>query len=197
MYVIGNGESRLSINLSNLSDKLVGCNALHRDMQVDHLVCVDRRMVDEALENNYNQNCKIYTRQDWFDSHYLFKKNIRPVPDLPYAGSERADNAFHWGSGPYAVLLAAKLTNEVKMLGFDLYGINGKMNNVYKDTNNYSISNKRPIDPRYWIYQIGKVFEYYPEVKFTIYQEDGWQRPKLWKKSNVTVDKISKIYYNT
>ena len=57
MLVIGNGESRCDINLSEINTTKIGCNAIVRDFFVDHLVCVDRRMVDEAnncYQNNFN-----------------------------------------------------------------------------------------------------------------------------------------------
>ena len=44
------------------------------------------------------------------------------------------DEPFHWGSGPYAVLLATFLSKYIKLIGFDLYGIDGKLNNVYENT---------------------------------------------------------------
>ena len=53
MLVIGNGESRLKTNLNKIEDIKIGCNAICRDMPVDHLVCVDRRMVLEAISLNY------------------------------------------------------------------------------------------------------------------------------------------------
>ena len=199
MLVIGNGESRAAIDLDKFNDIKIGCNALYRDYQVSHLVCVDRRMVQEVISANYNENSLIYTREDWF--HYFNKlKHIRTVPNLPYVGSDRWDEPFQWGSGPYAVLLAAKLAkNEtVKLIGFDLYGTtNGKTNNLYKDTNNYNSSDKRAVDPRYWIHQIGMVFKCFPKVEFIVYQDLGWEIPKAWNHPNVTVDKISNIYYNT
>jgi hypothetical protein len=198
MLVIGNGESRKQINLDNISDFKVGCNALYRDYYVRHLVCVDRRMVQEAIEASYNNTSIIYTREDW--KHY-FKdnKHVRCVPDLPYVSNERWDQPFQWGSGPYAVLLAAKLThdNTVSLVGFDLYGDSqGKTNNIYKDTKNYNNGDKRAVDPRYWIHQIGKVFECFPKVTFNIYQEPNWELPKAWNYPNVTVDTISNIRYN-
>ena len=51
--VIGNGESRGSLDLANLKNTvtLIGCNAIHRDIVVDHLVCCDQRMVKEAEAN--------------------------------------------------------------------------------------------------------------------------------------------------
>jgi hypothetical protein len=151
--------------------------------------------MNEALEAGANLHSLVYTRNDWFASYNRENKRIRLVPDLPYVGYERPDDPWHWGSGPYAVLLAAGLSKEltVNLLGFDLYSKTKKVNNVYKDTKNYDPSDKRAVDPRYWLYQIGKIFECYPKVKFTIYQEDDWELPKSWKKSNVKLDKISSL----
>lgn len=193
MIAIGNGESRKSVDINSIDQIKVGCNAIFRDYDIQHLVCVDKRMIAEALEAGANYNSLVYTREDLFTAFQT--KRLRIVPSLPYAGFERPDLPQHWGSGPYAVLLAATLTknNKVGLLGFDLYGVDGKVNNVYKDTPNYSVSEKSAVDPRYWIYQIGKVFEHYTKIQFTIYQLQGWQCPKAWKKSNVKVDNLTNI----
>lgn len=198
MLVIGNGESRQGININKLQGPTVGCNAIMRDCNVDYLVCVDRRMVQEAINRSVNEISLVYTRKDWFD-RFKEHKRIRMVPDLPYVGSERWDEPFQWGSGPYAVLIAAKYAKEgyVNLLGFDLHSKTETVNNIYKDTPNYDASNKRAVDPRYWIHQIGMVFQCHPRVNFKIYQEPGWQLPQAWNYTNVSVDKISNIYYNT
>lgn len=193
MLVIGNGESRLGIDINKLKDLKVGCNGIYRDFKTQHLICVDKRMMQEVIDAGANEDSLIYTRKDWFN---LFDaKRIRIVPPLPYAGMERPDDPFQWGSGPYAVLLAAQKTKkrEVKMLGFDLYSQDGKINNVYKGTSNYEAEEKSAVDPRYWIYQIGKVIEHYPLVNFIIYQKEGWQLPKAWKYPQVKVDKLENI----
>jgi hypothetical protein len=198
MIVLGNGESRLSVDIKSLDRPLVGCNAIMRDHTMDYLVCVDRRMVQEAINRSANNDSLVYTRKDWY--HYFKEhKRIRTVPDLPYVGSERADDPFHWGSGPYAVLIGAKNAKEkqVKLIGFDLYSKTDNVNNIYKGTPNYDDPNKRAVDPRYWIHQIGKVFECYPKITFTIYTEKDWELPKAWNYPNVMVDNISNIYYNT
>jgi len=68
--VIGNGESRRAIDIELLkADSLIGCNAIHRDTVVDHLICCDRRMADEAVENPQTKNTLIYVRPSWF--HYF------------------------------------------------------------------------------------------------------------------------------
>ena len=187
MLVIGNGESRKGIHLSNNHDLKIGCNAIHRDMHVDHLVCVDRRMVQEALSANIFS--RIYTRKDWANDY----KDVKEVPLLPYTGTERWDEPFQWGSGPYAVLLATNLSSDIKMIGFDLNSKSNNVNNIYKDTNGYDASTKRAVDPRYWIHQIGMIFKCYPKCKFTIYQLDDWQIPQTWKLANVSVDFINNL----
>jgi|TARA_B110000908_G_C9957132_1_gene315162 hypothetical protein len=194
MYVFGNGESRTSININNIHLPTVGCNAIVRDYLVDYLVCADKRMVMEAIGRAYKN--LIFTRNDWIN---LFKEtaNVRVVPPLPYTGTDRWDEPFQWGSGPYAVLVGAihTKTNTVGLIGFDLHSETNTVNNIYKGTPNYIDADKRAVDPRYWIHQIGMVFKSFPKIQFTIYQ-DNWELPKAWNQSNVMVDKISKIRYN-
>jgi len=189
-WVIGNGESRTNVNINKLKGYKIGCNAIARDCEVDALICVDRRMVQEALERNFPN--KILTRQEWIGRFKRYP-NVELVPQLPYKGTERPDEPFQWGSGPYAVLEGTQYSSTIRMIGFDLYSTNGYINNLYKDTENYDKSTKNSIDPRYWIHQIAKVFECYPRKKFIIYQDQDWRMPDAWKFSNVSLDKISKI----
>jgi len=192
MWVIGNGESRQQVNLKNLKGIKIGCNAIIRDYKVDHLICVDRRMVEEAI----GYNTKIYTRRDWLPTYKSF--NVLHVPDLIHQGTERWDDPFHWGSGPYAVLLSATLesSNKINLVGFDLYSSTKTVNNIYKGTKSYDGIDKNAVDPRYWIHQISKVFEWFPKNKFKIYQNKNWIIPESWKKDNVSLDNLDNILYN-
>ena len=175
MLVIGNGESRKDIDINKYGSIKVGCNAIFRDFYVNHLICCDRRMVTEAQqERNYGA---IYTRPDWRDEFKL----CGLVPQLPYKGDTRPDDPWHWGSGPYAVLLGTSIANrfssgntEISMIGFDLYSETKTVNNIYKGTENYEDTESRPIDPSYWIYQIDKVFENFPDTTFYYYNNKPW-----------------------
>lgn len=195
MIVIGNGESRLGIDLQKIKEQKVGCNAIYRDVTVKHLVCVDKRILLECLKTGYNNKNFVYTRpRNWVT--YRLENNIKRVPVLPYQGNLRPDQEEHWGSGPYAVLIGAMKAKEkelIKLVGFDFYSKDRLLNNVYKDTLNYGRSTDSAVDPRYWIYQIGKVFECFPQKKFIVYNNDNWIVPKQWKYSNVFVDSISNI----
>mgnify|MGYP001229880686 FL=1 len=191
MIILGNGESRKTVDLNSINMPIIGCNAVFRDYTVDHLVCVDKKIVQEALDAGVNHNTYIYTRSKLFERYNT--KRLREVPSLPFTGYERPDLPEHWGSGPYAVLLGATLCEELHIIGFDLYGINGKTNNVYKDTPNYRVSDKTAVDPCYWIYQLNKIFNFYTKKKFIIYQNKDWSMPKQWKNPNVILDTISNL----
>jgi hypothetical protein len=187
MMVVGNGESRADIDLSKLKN-IVGCNALHRDLVVDHLVCVDQRCVREALISSNCKNTSIYTRPEWIN--YFNDPRIKLVPPLPYTGNQRQDDPFQWGSGGYAVILAAHLSNEIELIGFDLWSKTPTVNNVYKGTQNYSAVEAHRVDPSYWIYQISKVFEHFSDKYFTVYNDETWPMPDRWKMANVCFKSI-------
>ena len=190
MLVIGNGESRKDIPIDKIKGTKVGCNAIIRDYIVDHLICVDQRMVDEVLK----YNTKIYTRADWISKYSNFE-NVTTVPKLIKQGTERWDEPFQWGSGPYAVLLSAKLCKgpTVRLIGFDLHSITNTVNNVYKGTSNYDPVDKNAVDPRYWIHQISTVFDWFPKLRCKIYQKQDWTLPESWKKHNVSLDSLDNL----
>jgi hypothetical protein len=194
MIVIGNGQSRQTINLNNLTGQKIGCNAIIRDTHVDYLVCCDKKMVRQALQQNFSP---IYTRSRWSDD--FDSVNVQSLPELPYKGEDRKDDPFNWGSGPYAILLACNLqktkptATNIKLVGFDLYGLDGKLNNMYANTNGYKDADEEQVDWSYWEYQIAKIFERYPYLKFTIYNLDGWKCPKTWNFKNLKVDILENL----
>ena len=182
IILIGNGESRLGIDFNSMADYKIGCNAVYRDFDVDCIVAVDRRVTLELIENNFKKI--IYTREDWI----LPYPNFRILPDLPYKGNAKVDDAWNWGTGPHACNVAALMNpEEVHMYGFDLWGVENKINNVYKDTKNYDPSARSPIDPRFWIYQLAKCFELYPNVKWIQHQPSGWKKPESWDFNNLSI----------
>jgi hypothetical protein len=154
-------------------------------------------MADEAVKNINTKNTKIYVRKSWF--HYFRKilknKNIVELPPLPYYGESKKDQPDHWGSGGYAVLVAATLGfKEINLIGFDLYPINEKVNNLYKGTENYAKPDGQAVDYSYWVYQLAQLFFHFPNTTFNIVNQYHWQMPKEWQKQNVhfkTIDKLT------
>jgi hypothetical protein len=190
--VVGNGESRRSVNLESYRSEytLIGCNGIHRDTTVDHLVCCDRRMVAEAITNPNISDTLIYVRDSWY--HYFRKilknKRIQHLPPIPVVGELKRDQPDHWGSGCYAVLLAAHLEfKDITLIGFDLYPVHDRVNNLYKGTENYARVDAQAVDYSYWVYHTSLVFKHYPNTQFTIVNHANWKMPTEWQKNNVTV----------
>lgn len=194
--VIGNGESRKSIDFAfKKSIPFFGCNAIHRDLFVDVLVCVDHRMILESVEAVAANRTLIYVRPEWYHTFRKLKKfsNIRELPELPFALVHRADQPRNWGSGSYALLIAASISDTVYIIGFDLYSCSARINNVYKSTANYASASAPAIDPGYWIYQSNKIFVKYQLTSFVLVVDDNWQIPTEWKLPNVSMVSVSQF----
>jgi hypothetical protein len=196
VVVIGNGESRRSINIQDLigNTMLVGCNAIHRDAVVNHLICCDDRMVREAVENPNTASTFIHVREtsyQWFRKIQKHK-NVILLPEIPNQENNRVDQPRNWGSGTYALLVASQIPNikKVYLLGFDLYGNDTLVNNLYKNTKNYSAGGSHAIDPSYWIWQAAKVFKLFPNINYTIVNFPNWIIPSEWQRNNVVFESI-------
>lgn len=192
MFVIGNGESRKNINLDKIKELKIGCNAILRDWHMDHLICCDRKMVLESIAEIDLQKTIAYTRPEYVDMH----PQLKPLPTLPYQSVLRQDQPIHWGSGSYAVLLAAQLNTAMEpihLLGFDLYGLGEHINNVYKDSYGYNKSSERAVDPRYWIHQLHKIFEIYTKISFQIYVPDNFIKPNVWNHTNLEYKSLTML----
>ena len=89
VFVLGNGESRKTLNLNVLKTKgkVYGCNAIYRDSVVDALSVVDGGMMHEVYSSGYALNNKCYFRS--------FEK----LPEFAYEPliSGLSDNFKDWG----------------------------------------------------------------------------------------------------
>lgn len=73
-----------------------------------------------------------------------------------------------WSAGPTAVRIAlqSESPTDVYLIGFDMGSVNGKVNNLYKDTDNY-LSSEAAVTPyTNWIQQHSQNFADFPNVKF-------------------------------
>lgn len=148
-FVLGNGKSRLSINPMELKSHgiLYACNAAYRDFVPDHLIAVDKKMVDELVENNVN-NMTIWTKE---------KFQTGRIKSLPIH--------LGWSSGPSALWLASQHSHTIYIIGFD-YTPSVEYNNVYADTRNYKKSSDMAIFSGNWKAQTLKCINDYPEINY-------------------------------
>ena len=168
-FVIGNGRSRLRINLEDLRKHGItyGCNALYRDFAPDVLIATDPGMATEIEDSGYPLDHVFYTRE-------------------PRNGSGSKRIAHHWGfsSGPVALKYAAEAAHPViYILGFDLKGIRGLHNNVYSGTQNYRNPDDAETYYGNWINQVAQIMEEHPDQIFVRLLDDDSIIPYRWNQA--------------
>ena len=65
-FCFGNGKSRLDFDMKVIEGRgtTFGCNAIYRDMVVDHLITVDNEITHEIYRSGYCQDNQTHIR-DW------------------------------------------------------------------------------------------------------------------------------------
>lgn len=154
VFVLGNGVSRLAIDLNSLREhgQIYGCNALYREFTPDVLVATDRPISQVIQQSGYAKNNCFYTRKILTDS------GAKVIPQ-PYYG---------FSSGPAAVALAAlEQYHKIYLLGFDLGPNNNlKFNNVYAGTEFYKAENSAQTYTGNWVKQITQIARNFPKIQF-------------------------------
>ena len=70
--------------------------------------------------------------------------------------------------------MGANLAENIKLVGFDLYGTEGKLNNVYADTDGYKSMYDEAVDCYIGFYKLEKYLNVSPNKKFTIFNTHDW-----------------------
>lgn len=158
--LIGNGTSRLAVDLKELFDRqciILGCNALYRDFSPDLLGVVDHYMAGELVASGYPTN------------HCLITSGMVPESLLSKEGVYSWKEARGWSTGPMMAHVALSLgCNPLYMVGFDMHVHSGVVNNVYAGTDNYAPKDEDPICASNWEVQLASTMADFPHAK--IYQ---------------------------
>ena len=130
--VIGNGPSRLSLDLTMIGHRMstYGCNALYRDYIPNYLISMDWSVVIDILENNIHYKTNFYTQDNANFNHMPIdkKKHINWLKVM----NKRLDS----GNSALEVALDHK-HDTIYMIGFD-YNTDDKLPNVYHGTKHYA-----------------------------------------------------------
>ena len=157
-FILGNGKSRLSVDLTKLSPlgATYGCNWLCKTFTPDCLVATDRPIADNIQQSGYAQKHRFHTR--------------KPIVDL--GGKDLSNQYKGFSSGPNAAALACiDGHSDIYLIGMDLGTTNGMFNNVYVDTQFYKKELDPPTYAGNWINQLVKLTEDYPNRQF--YRVEG------------------------
>lgn len=152
-FVLGNGRSRLALNLSKLHEHgpIYGCNGLYREYTPDCLIATDAPIARAIQQSGYAQKHRFHTR--------------RPIEG---SGAKSLPKEYRgFSSGPNAVAQALLDGHyEIFLIGFDLGTTNGIFNNVYADTEFYKRVTDPPTFAGNWIKQIRTLCETFIDRQF-------------------------------
>jgi hypothetical protein len=176
---IGNGESRLSVNLNFISQhqggllaqnklQVYACNAAYRDFPPDFLIATGDEIVKEIANSGYCDNNIVYATADavlkYPNKFYLIPQNV-----LNDAGSIAAYMACFDGH------------KKVYLLGYDNYDKHSPYNNVYKNTNGY-LTSEHTDNGEFFARSLHDVMSTYDDVEFirimpstTYWMHDSWK----------------------
>ena len=186
VIVYGNGKSRSKYHDVTMTyDNVItwGCNAIYRDVKVDHLVSVDYGMQHEIYTSGYTKENSCWFL-DWnilppeFIVDPTTMKNVtqnKPTEHGCVVSGSANDGLYitwvdgensvadikypkDWCSGATAVYLACQQgATELFLLGFDL-----SINNIYEGSKNYPQQVEHPE----WKQQLLTTFREFPFIDF-------------------------------
>lgn len=168
--VLGNGLSRLDLNLSKIKNhhggllgastlQSYGCNALYRDFSPDFLVAVGDDMIKEIADSDYTKEHIVYTDA----TNTLRYPNKFYI--IPY-------NAYMDAGTTAAYIAAFDGHKRIYMLGFDHQPGPGFNNNVYAGTPGYQPVRSNVLDDN-WTIARKMLFDTYNDVEFILVSTTG------------------------
>ena len=189
-FVLGNGTSRLKLNLPELRGKgtIYGCNALYREFEPDHLIAVDVKMVNEIISAGYNKTHSVWTNPN---------KGISSKTNINFFSPHKG-----WSSGPTALWFASQQGyKNIYIFGFDYQGIDGKFNNVYADTFNYKKSSDSATFFGNWLSQTEKTITEHKHINYYKVGEVGSFIPEKLRNivnlKHITFEEFDQIFNKT
>ena len=104
-FCFGNGKSRLDFDMNVIKNRgtTFGCNAIYRDMKVDHLVTVDNEITHEIYRSGYCQDNHTHIR-DW---------NVLPMFFLDTLKNDYPDADVHIEDDDVGFVIHGSKTDEV------------------------------------------------------------------------------------
>ena len=132
----------------------------------ESFVChgTNAEMYDELLE----EGLKLVSDKEDFKIKMKEKRTFITWLDLQDKVKTISEEYDGWSTGPIAVRIAVEneKPDNVFLLGFDLKSNDGKINNLYKGTDNYYPSGSKEIYSGNWINQHSVNFKLFPDVNF-------------------------------
>ena len=102
-FIIGNGESRLGLDLDSLREKgkIYGCNALYRDFVPDVLVAIDEAVMFEIVSTGYQKENQCYFKHWNLLEEFYYEPSVGTMKseyDHVYETEEKGSHFVFFGT---------------------------------------------------------------------------------------------------
>jgi hypothetical protein len=177
--IIGNGDSRLGVDLRLVANhragprglnrlQTYGCNAIYQDYRPDFLVVTGKEVVKEVSTTDYVNENVVYA-SSWAVAEY--PKKFYLIPQNP-----------NWNAGALATYLACfDGHKKIFLLGFDGNDTPNYNYNVYAGRSGYP-PRTQTVTEDYWVQSMNIIFETYSDVDFIrVAPTKNFRMPELWK----------------
>ena len=189
--IIGNGESRKTINVDNIKDIKVGCNGIYLYHSVDLLCAMDKfwreKIVKESkipllsrhINNAYQPTLEIYNGK-W--------NNVR----CPYRGYCSGTTALDY--------ICSQYKDDIYLIGFD-FDYNGEfVNHIYKNTPNHPKENRPAQNENIFVNETIEIIRRYPKhnifwVTNSDYSNTIYEKYRV-KIKTITIEEYKKLAYS-
>lgn len=157
--VIGNGESRKTINISKINGLKLGCNAIYLHEEVDYICAMDKFWRDKISKESSIPLISRYHNTSFQKMLEIYENGIWKNTDCYYRG---------YCSGITALDFISNMVKDedIYLIGFDFDYTGNTVNHVYKDTENHPKSNRPAQNESIFLKQCLDTVKRYPKNTF-------------------------------
>jgi len=131
VFVLGNGPSRKSIDVSKLDGTVIGCNACHRDFTPDVICATDAGIISDIIESGYDGQC-YFTHNSW---------NLLPEEAYDSLANGTEHTTYRRFDSEYFVYISGLAANCIQTKSYIIWipkGMENKIKNIGEDVLGWS-----------------------------------------------------------
>lgn len=151
--IIGNGESRATINVDNINGYKVGCNGIYLYHSVD-LICAMDKFWREKITKESNTPVLSRHINNAFQSTLEIYDNGWKNTKCPYRGYCSGTTALDY--------ICSQYKDDIYLIGFDINPTGVFVNHIYKDTKFHPKSDRPAQNQNIFLKQTLEIVKRYP-----------------------------------
>ena len=184
--VIGNGESRKTIDIDKIKGIKVGCNAIYLYNSVDYICAMDKFWRDKIVKetktplisrlhnNSFQTTLELYDGK-WNNTDCVYRGYCSGITALDY--------------------MANTFNDDIYMIGFDFNYKGEKVNHIYKGQKFHPSANRQAQCETLFLRQFIETYKRYPKHNIIWVSDEELQSSFLIKIKRVSIEEYKNTAY--